>query len=300
VLTAQSQCGFKAFAIARLGVHGWERGQVALTPAQRGKLLHAVLHSVWKGPPDGIRTLSELQNLGANLRTFVEGHVQRAVAEEMPDDVREQTPQRYLDLEEHRLTRLVTEWLDYERGRQPFHVHATEVDATTTIAGLTLKLRLDRVDRLNDDSLMVIDYKTGTVDPKWWDLPRPDDVQLPLYAGFALDQAHELGGLVFAKVRPGDVCFAGKVEDALGTLDSTLTRSSGLVKSPLTPQLLAEWKKAIEQLARDFLAGRADVDPRDYPATCERCGLYTLCRVKERDDTVELDGDESAAEVADV
>jgi hypothetical protein len=48
-------------------------------------------------------------------------------------------------------------------------------------------LRLDRIDRLNDGSLLVIDYKTGDVSPKSWDLPRPDDVQLPLYAGFALD-----------------------------------------------------------------------------------------------------------------
>ena len=31
----------------------------------------------------------------------------------------------------------------------------------------------------------------------------------------------------------------------------------------------------IEELAEDFLAGRAEVDPRDYPKTCERCGLQT-------------------------
>ena len=41
------------------------------------------------------------------------------------------------------------------------------------------------------------------------------------------------------------------------------------------------WRDYIEQLARDFLAGRADVDPRDYPETCERCGLQALCRIQE-------------------
>ena len=67
-----------------------------------------------------------------------------------------------------------------------------------------MKLRLDRLDRLNDGSLLVIDYKSGNVAIKSWELPRPDDVQLPLYAAFGLDRERETGGLVFAKVRTGD------------------------------------------------------------------------------------------------
>jgi probable DNA repair protein len=299
VLTAQSQCAFKAFATARLEATDWEAAEASLTPPQRGKLLHAVLHSVWAGPPDGIRTFGELEKLGADLKVWVEEHVQRVLVEEIPAGVREQTPQRYLELETLRLTRLVTEWLEFERTRVPFDVEGTEVDATPTIAGLTLKLRLDRVDRLNDNSLLVIDYKTGNVDPKSWDLPRPDDVQLPLYAGFALGLGEHPGGLVFARVRPGDLCFSGKVEDATSTLNSTLKGNSSLVKNPLTHQQTSEWKRAIEKLARDFLAGRADVDPRDYPTTCERCGLYTLCRVKERDDEIEEEDEAIEAEAAD-
>jgi len=27
--------------------------------------------------------------------------------------------------------------------------------------------------------------------------------------------------------------------------------------------------------------GRAEVDPRDYPKTCERCGLQAVCRIQE-------------------
>jgi hypothetical protein len=29
------------------------------------------------------------------------------------------------------------------------------------------------------------------------------------------------------------------------------------------------------------VAGRSEVDPREYPKTCERCGLQTLCRIQE-------------------
>jgi ATP-dependent helicase/DNAse subunit B len=190
-------------------------------------------------------------------------------------------PQRYLVLEEMRLTALITEWLDYEASRLPFAVAATEVDTSVHIAGLTLNLRLDRIDRLNDGSLLVIDYKSGDVSPKAWDLPRPQDVQLPLYAGFALEPDDELGGLVFAKVRPAKHAFAGRVGAAATTLFSGLKSSNALMKAPFTAEQLIDWRDSIEQLAKDFLAGQAEVDPRDPPKTCQRCGLQTLCRVHE-------------------
>ncbi len=298
VLTSQSQCAFKAFASTRLGTEDWEPAQAGLTPSQRGSLLHAVLHSVWSDTPEGIRTWHQLQNLGADLGSFVEGHVRRVLHEQMPPAAREQMPARYLELEEIRLTRLVSEWLDYERKRLEFEVASTEVKSTAAVAGLTLNVRLDRVDRLNDGSLLVIDYKSGNVSPSAWELPRPDDVQLPLYAGFALPREQRLGGLVFAKVRAGDMCFAGRVAEPRETLDHDLKGTSGLVKNELTPAQLSEWIEAIEQLARDFIAGRADVDPRDYPQTCERCGLYTLCRVREREDLLEPEEQEIGAEAS--
>jgi RecB family exonuclease len=169
--------------------------------------------------------------------------------------------------------------LDYESTRIGFEVAETEADRTIHLAGLTLDLRLDRIDRLIDGTLLVIDYKTGIVSVKSWELPRPDDVQLPLYAGFALDG--ELGGLVFAKVRAGDLAFAGHVGDPAATLFAGLKGNSTLAKNTLTAEQLIGWRERIEQLARDFLAGRVEVDPREAPKTCERCGLQTLCRIHE-------------------
>jgi ATP-dependent helicase/DNAse subunit B len=206
-------------------------------------------------------------------------------------------PPRYLQLEEQRLTGLLTEWLELEASRIEFEVTAVEVDRPIHLAGLDFNLRLDRIDRLNDGSLLVIDYKTGDVSPKSWDLPRPDDVQLPLYAGFALDHDDEiLGGLVFAKVRAGDQSFTGRVGDAKSTLFANLSGSSALVKNSLTAELLIDWRAHIEQLANDFLAGRAEVDPREYPKTCERCGLQTLCRIQENQSLTE---DAESVEAAD-
>ena len=286
VLTAQSQCPFKAFATARLAAQGWESAEAGLTASQRGNLLHAVLHSVWAGPPDGIRTHADLKSL-TDLEAFVAGHVQRVLAHELRPHQHELMPRRYLELEELRLTKLVTEWLQYEAKRVEFEVADTEVKRTVHFAGLTLNLRLDRVDRLNDGSLLVIDYKSGTVSPNAWELPRPEDVQLPLYAGFALESDEVLGGLVFAKVRGGDMEFAGRVFDPAATLSADINARSSLAKNKLTLDQLLDWHNCIEQLARDFIGGKAEVNPRETLKTCERCGLQSLCRIQEREAQLE-------------
>jgi probable DNA repair protein len=300
VLTSQSQCPFKAFATARLAAQTWEEAEAGLTAGQRGSLLHAVLHAVWGGPPNGIRSQDELLQDQEGRRLFVVGHVHRALQNELRPELRQRMPHRYLELEERRLTGLVTEWLDYEATRVSFEVAETEVARPIRIAGLSFDLRLDRIDKLNDGSLLVIDYKTGQVSPKSWELPRPDDVQLPLYAGFALDTENEvLGGLVFAKVRSGDLTFAGRVGDAKTTLLGSLAGNSTLMKNPLTAEQLIDWREYIERLAKDFVAGRAEVDPREAPKTCERCGLQTLCRIQENQAQLESEDDSESEEAAD-
>ena len=300
VLTTQSQCPFKAFATARLDAKEWDAAEAGLTAPERGLLLHEVLHSIWGGPPNGIRTYAELAAL-ADLAAFVEGHVVRALQEKMPARAREQMPQRYLEIEGERLVVLITEWLRFEQSRLPFTVLETEKKTNASIAGLPLHLRLDRVDRLNDGSLLVIDYKTGDAKVKSWDLPRPDDVQLPLYAGFALENEEgEVGGLVFAKLRAGESCFEGRVRAAKQTLKAGLSGNSNLVRKPLTQQDMTAWRDEINTLAKAFLAGRADVNPREYPETCKNCGLQALCRIQEIQDGAgagdDSDGEEAAGE----
>ena len=281
VLTAQSQCPFKAFATARLAAQGWEPAEAGLTAAQRGRLLHAALKLVWDVSQGGVGSHAELSAI-PDLRSFVAARAQRAMSEELRSGEREAIPSRYLELEQVRLANLVTEWLEYEKARVPFTVEGTEVVRTIEIEGLDLHVRIDRLDRLSDGKLLVIDYKSGAVDPKDWDLPRPNDVQLPLYAGFALKpQTEEPTGLLFAKVRAGEPEFAGCIENARTTLRAKASANSNLVKKPLTPERLDDWKEYIRECARAFMLGHAEVDPRDYPGTCDDCALRAMCRIEE-------------------
>ena len=298
VLTAQSVCPFQAFATARLDARRWDAAEAGLTALMRGNLLHEVMHAIWGGAgTGGIRTSDELMRIAdqaKELEAFVAEHVRRVMREKVPAGVRERMPERYLELEAMRLTQLVHEWMEYEAARLPFSVKNTEVDSQVAIEGLTLRLRLDRVDELQDGSLLVIDYKTGDVSPKQWEMPRAEDVQLPLYAGFALPEGSELGGLAFAKLRAGQSEFAGCVGDAKSTLFEALKGTSGLVKNALTAEKLIAWRDNIEQLARDFLAGKAEVDPRDFPKTCANCRLQTVCRVYEQNAALHGESEEEA------
>jgi ATP-dependent helicase/nuclease subunit B len=295
-LTAQSQCAFKAFATARLGAQSWEPAEAGLNARERGQLLHEVLHSVWAGPPHGIRSHSELLAV-ESPNSLVADHVRRVFATQMSSRATESMPQSYLALEQARLIKLVTEWLVYERARIPFSVLDTEQKTSVSVGGLRFNLRLDRIDRLIDGSSLVIDYKSSDVSPTEWDLPRPNDLQLPVYADFAVNlDSNTIGGLVFAKARAGKTEFAGKVRDAKATLRGDLRGNANLVKKPLDSEQLSAWKQYIEELARDFLAGRAVVNPREYPETCERCGLQVVCRVSENPP---LSGDENSEETGD-
>jgi probable DNA repair protein len=298
VMTWQSQCPFKAFATARLDANTWQPAEAGLDPRQRGQLLHDVLHAIWAGPPRGIRTHAELIQL-TDRKPWVAMHVARVFDESLNHSLRARMPARYLELEQQRLTRLINEWLDYESTRIPFEVLETELSRTVPIEGLAFNLRLDRLDRLNDGTVLVIDYKTGDVSPKLWDLPRPDDVQLPLYARFALDGEQTLGGLAFAKIRPDERAFVGCIGDPAATLLPNLKSNTTLMKHKMELDQLEDWEKYIKHLANDFLAGHAAVDPREAPKTCERCGLQTLCRIQERQLVLSDDDEVNNAEASD-
>jgi ATP-dependent helicase/nuclease subunit B len=282
-LTRQSLCPFQAFATARLAADDWEPAETGLNAKQRGQLLHSVLHRVWSGSArGGISSLAELQSI-SDLHLFVRGVVRVVMAESFDSNRRNSLPSRfparYLQLEAERLTELVSDWLEYERERQPFTVVETEVKREVTIAGLSFTLRLDRIDTLESGGKLVIDYKSSEVGPKAWAGDRPDDVQLPLYATSAVEG--DLEGLVFGRVRPGTTKFYGRVRSATETLRSDLTARDRLVSDPLTETQLAYWRERIERLGEDFLAGRAEVDPKEPDKTCAKCHLHAVCRINE-------------------
>jgi len=58
------------------------------------------------------------------------------------------------------------------------------------------------------------------------------------------------------------------------------------------PALVAGWKRELDALGAGFASGEARVDPKKHLETCRYCDLKPLCRVYERVNALEEEGEE--------
>jgi hypothetical protein len=126
---------------------------------------------------------------------------------------------------------------------------------------------------------LLIDYKTGSCQVDGWFGERPDEPQLPLYS---LLFQRELAGLAFAQIKNSDMALKG-VSDDEGYAPGIhpFTEWSQTRTAADWQAVIINWQQTLEKLAADFIAGRAEVDPKQYPQTCTYCALRPLCRIDE-------------------
>jgi probable DNA repair protein len=268
LLRDEAACPFRAFAVHRLRAAGLESPHAGLDALERGTLVHRVLASVWErlGSKAALDAL-EAPALDALLVAAADEAIRRK-QRERPTTL----GARFAAVERRRLVKLAGEWLDAEQGRRGFTVLATEAQRVATLGVLDLRLRLDRIDRLDCGERVVIDYKTGRATVASLLGPRPDEPQLPLYLTVAEPDA---AAVALAQVRAGEMKFAG------------LAAAPGLVPGADVPEAgwagqQATWRAELERLADEFAAGGAAVDPKRPGETCRLCDLQPLCRIRER------------------
>jgi probable DNA repair protein len=273
LLELQAACPFRAQAELRLGARALEEPGVGVDAAERGDLVHLTLAHLW-------RELGDQDSLLALDAAGAQAAVRRAVAAALAEARRaaDEVLRHVLDLEGDWLEARVLEILDADRARPPFDVVAVEQPCTAHIGRLSLEMRPDRVDRLADGSLAVIDYKTGVnAEVKAWLGERPQLPQLPAYVQ-ALG-ADQVGAVAFARVRTGDTGYVGVVRSAAVF---TGLRTPGTKRWPKDydswGQLLAAWQRRLEALAEEYAAGDARLAP-DPIRACEYCHLGALCRI---------------------
>jgi probable DNA repair protein len=274
VLQDQAACAFRAFAAHRLHAHPLEHPQEGLSPRDRGVVLHAALAMLWAELKSSPR-LHEID--AAALQEVVQRSVAGALTRLRPR--RSSALQmRFIELERSRLCALLNEWLELERARPPFEVIASEEDRAVNVAGLELKLRLDRVDRIGTSQEVLIDYKSGASLLAAWFGDRPDEPQLPLYA---ITRPHTPAALSFARVARGESGFVG--------LAAGMQVASGVQQfmpgrfdaSQDWHELMRNWRSTLERLALSFRSGLVPVAPKKRAVTCSRCEFGLLCRVSE-------------------
>lgn len=75
---------------------------------------------------------------------------------------------------------LLNRVVDYDLSRAAFSVDSVEQEAKFRLGALTLKLKADRIDRLDGGGYMILDYKTGA-EKKLLTSNEPNSYQLILY-----------------------------------------------------------------------------------------------------------------------
>ncbi|OUS23613.1 hypothetical protein A9Q99_26555 [Gammaproteobacteria bacterium 45_16_T64] len=274
LIKTQASCPFRAFALYRLGARSLEEKEEGLSPAERGDLLHMTLEKFWKV----CTSLSQLQTL-LNKREELEALIYRCVTDSLTffKDKNAGVNEAFLKVEESRLISLVIYWLEsVESKRTRFEVVSVEKSEIMQLGNIEVTVKADRIDRIEGDYTVIVDYKTGLKSRTAWEGNRPDDPQLPLYA---VNHKGAVDGVLFGLVRKGESSLKGELDEAVQLLENGKNRSVVAIED--WPVHVDNWEKVLTQLAEDFSQGFAAVDPKNKKS-CEFCELTPFCRRMEK------------------
>ena len=198
--------------VGRLCIDDFDAPHIGMNRQQQGKLIHKVLETFFGEVKTG-KELLELSDLALN--DLIEKHIDLAI-HKIPKS-------NFKLLEKTRLVKLIKQYLELEKQRGDFEVIKTESTSEVDINGLTFTTRLDRMDHLENNETLIIDYKSGAVAVSKMIGNPIEQAQLPIYA-----ISNAVDGVAFAAINPSDcqfkaitkkqVCFAvkttNKIQDA--------------------------------------------------------------------------------------
>ena len=271
ILKNQSTCPFNSFVIHRLWAIELEQPMIGLEAMHRGSIMHEILYRLW--------------NQWKSSRVFValtDDQLNDQLAKTIDTVLTEQATKHtillgdnFRSLEKQRLTKLVNQWLEIERQRSSFEVEETEQKKQLSLGELTISLVFDRLDRVDGETL-VIDYKTGSVKADVWLGDRPEDPQLPLYM-LALDPQPQ--GCAFASLKGGDQKFIGISNNLM---------IKGVKPIDHWDIQLEEWQRSINNLAQEFIEGKALLQDFNKAQFNYQTELLPLNRWYEQQDIIRL------------
>ncbi|MDG0969161.1 MAG: PD-(D/E)XK nuclease family protein [Porticoccaceae bacterium] len=270
----QAACPFNAFAIHRLKAKSLDEPIFGLSALDRGSIVHDILFELWSK----WERASYLHQLSREDIADQVGNITSKILDQWAVHHIILRGDRYRTLEAQRLKKLVEEWLEFEITRPLFEIQELERKQIISFGDLEVALRFDRLDKINDQ-LIVIDYKTGAINPKHWHGDRPRDPQLPLYV---VASEPPVDGCAFAQIRGGAVKFLGLADE--GLLAPRNNNSDW--KTSVT-----EWQLGITSLAQEFSQGIATMEVYNPSVFQYQSNLLPLNRWSEVDFINELIAD---------
>jgi probable DNA repair protein len=248
LLQLQSLCPARAFFELRLHARELVAPSFGIDAAMRGQLVHAALERLGEA-------LLQRQILPAD-----------PVTRDMVADIAERTIEKRLDstplnrvlgaLEVQRMTALLLELLALDARRPPFERLAPETSVVAELGELRLSLRIDRIDVLDDDTRLVIDYKTGAAKSRSnWFGTRLEEPQLPLYAVCTRARS-----VAYIRLNEDGVAIDGIAGDEVGINGIQPLERVRHCEFADWEALLAAWQKDLSALAQEFALGSCAID----------------------------------------
>ena len=259
LLANQAKCPFKAFAEHRLKAKPLLKTLEGIDSKERGKTIHKVMELLWHD------LKSQTQ-----LFTCTPEELDRLIDKSINEALRDQSIDSPVvqELEFFRLKRLVLSYLNWEKQRPPFVIAALEQSYSLNLAGLEIKLRVDRLDKV-EDKTWVIDYKSTLPSSKPWNEERPQEQQLLLYA--LLNE--EINTLVLIQIKTGKILCSGFSETK-----SEIKGISSLKKEEKWDDVRGYWRQQLNGLAQEALDGHCPPQPLNT-SVCTYCDFKNLCRI---------------------
>ena len=243
-----------AFIGGRLAARGLDEQVSGLPALLRGNLIHDALYKLYLDKPtrDEVAGWTDVDARIADAVDFAFARHERNA-----DNVL----LRLLAMERGRVASLLREFLHVDLTREAFAVDSVERKLDFKEAGVQLELRIDRVDRLPDGSVAIIDYKTGAEKTFLTRQGEPKEYQLVAYA-CAIDEP--VAELALANVDSRSVVFHG----------------AGAGNTEDWPGVLAAWSERVRIACAEITRG--DVRLNRYQSADDARPLNLLTRFTER------------------
>ncbi len=222
-----------AFIVGRLGVRSLQIQSVGLPASLRGNIIHDSLHQLYIDTPsrDEICAWSE-DDTRARIATALDAAFAR---HERNTDI---VGMELFKLERGRVGELLRHFVAVDLAREEFSIAAVEREVAFAEADVRLQLRVDRIDRLPDDSVAILDYKTGAKKKFLQSDGQPREIQLIAYA-CALDDP--VSAVVLVNIDSREVSFDGA---GRGYTDDASWNDS-----------LADWKNHVTAACKEMSLG---------------------------------------------
>jgi len=255
--TIQSQLTepIAAFIGSRLGVRTLDEQASGLPALLRGNLIHDALYSLY---------FEKHSRHDIASWTDIDGRINKALDFAFSDRERntDKVLRRLLGMERHRVAGLLRDFLALDASRDEFVVASVEREIDFAEAGVRLQLRVDRIDKLPDGGIEILDYKTGAEKKFLTSKDLPREFQLVAYA-CAVDEP--VAALALVNVDSRTLGFNGA--------------GAGYSDTDTWPEQLAEWSDMVRSACRDLSAG--DVRLNSTQAVIDARPLNLLTRFTE-------------------